>query len=183
MTTKKAQERERQRQQVLAREKRARAWKYLGALITVFSLYTSAPALITRLSINPSSSLDPADALSTPFAVSNDGNYDLHEVKYACVYIDLTLRSGSKISTPGPYGDWLGGFTTNLMATDILEPTVKRNIQCPTGGFGPITQGNIIVIVSYRPSWWPFRYQKHKHFVTARAADGSLVWLEEPMPR
>jgi hypothetical protein len=67
------------------------------------------------------------------------------------------------------------------MATDVLEPTVKQNIECPNGGFGPAIQGDIIVVVSYRPSFSPVRWQKHKHLVTARAADGSLVWLEEPM--
>jgi hypothetical protein len=152
-------------------------------LIGVPGIYVGILSALPRISVSPQSSLNPSDAFATPFGISNDGYLDLYDVKFACVLIEVDLVSGSKIVTPGPYGDKLGGFTTNSMAADVIEPTRKATITCPSPVPLAITKGDIIVSVSYRPEWLPFRRQKHIRFVTARAADGNLNWFEQPMPK
>jgi hypothetical protein len=181
MATKRQQERERQKRRELIKNR-------ILTAIAVLSLVLGLPGVLSlssRISVTPSSSLNPSDALATPFAVSNDGSLDLHRVQYTCIYVRLNFPNGGGFETPGPYKNkWLGGFTTPNLVADTLEPTVKQNIQCPSW-FGPAKAdfGDIIVVVSYRPSWWLFRYQKPKHFVAGHGADGSLMWLEEPMPK
>jgi hypothetical protein len=68
------------------------------------------------------------------------------------------------------------------MSADLTEPTGKQTITCPSMIPAAATGGKIIVSISYRPEWWPFRKQKHKHFVTAKDKDGKFVWFEQPMP-
>jgi hypothetical protein len=152
-------------------------------LIGVPGLYIGILSALPRISVSPQSSLNPSDAFATRFVISNDGYLDLYEIKFACVLIEVDLVNGSKILTPGPYGDKLGGFTTNSMAADVIEPTRKATIACPYPIPVAITKGDIIVSVSYRPEWLPFRRQTHVRFVTEKAADGNLNWFEQPMPK
>lgn len=185
MTPTKA-ELERQRLAAAAKAKRKRRlWSVVAFLIGVPGICSSVLSLLPRLGVVPQSSLDPADPFATPFAISNDGQLDLHDVRFSCVYIEINAVNRPVIQTPGPYGNKLGGFTTNTMVAELLETARKKTVTCP---FpiplpGPITKADIIVAVSYRESFLPFHQQTAVHFVTAASSDGKLSWFEQPMPK
>jgi len=96
LPTKKSLDRERARLAERAKEHRKRIYSFLGFLITAFGVYTGAISLLTRISVDLQSSLDPSNALATPFVVTNEGNLDLHKVEYACVFIHVKFASGSE---------------------------------------------------------------------------------------
>jgi hypothetical protein len=187
-------ERERVAQAKREREHRkkliGRAGKITGVLITLFGLYAGVVGLVinfqTRISISSDSAIDPANIFTAPFTVSNDGSFDLHNVSSRCIPIKvLSPSTGATIVSPGPpYPEKLGGMQYPSMSIDLLPPTGKHTFTCPmpfvkTG----ITSADIIISVSYRPSWWLWEYQVHKRFMTAHGDDKPTKWYEEPMPK
>jgi hypothetical protein len=79
-----------------------------------------------------------------------------------------------------------GGLTTPSMVADLIQPTGKQAFNCPMPFVekGHVTYGDMIIAVSYRPEWWPFRKQTLKRFATALDADRKPIrWYEQPMPK
>jgi hypothetical protein len=162
--------------------------KFFGRILVfavgIPGLYVGILSTLPRLAIHPQSSLNLSNPFATPFAISNEGYLEIHDIKASCVYLDIAGSDGSRIESIGPLSKERGGFFSNSMNTDVLEPTVPLTITCPFpfAFLGPITHANIIITVTYRPDFLPFTFQKHKHFVSATSSDGHLQWNEQPMP-
>jgi hypothetical protein len=196
---KKALERERHAQAerdrtALAESERGRRRKLVswtlsvaGGLATLFGVYASLVGLETRISMSSDAPINPSDIMSAPFIVSNDGQLDVHDVSYGCVNRKILSDIGMTIIANGPYKKiWMGGLATPTMVADLIQPTGKQAFTCPMPFVekGHVTYGDMIIAVSYRPDWWPFRRQIHKRFATALDADRKPVrWYEQPMPK
>ena len=159
----------------------------IGAIGTLLGIGTSLLALASRISMSSDSPINPSDIMSTPFVVSNDGPLDIHDVGYGCVDRKILSDTGLTIAAPGPYTKWLGGFSTPQMVADVIPPTGKQAFTCPMSALipsGHVTYGDIIIAVSYRPAWWPYKWQKLHRFATALDANRKPVrWYEQPMPK
>jgi hypothetical protein len=159
--------------------------KIMTGLVTLFGVYTGFIGLQSRISISSDSAIDPSNIFTAPFIVSNDGSLDLHNVSSRCLPIKvLSPSTGATIVSQGPYPEKLGGMQYPSMHVDLIPPTGKHTFTCPmpftkTG----ITSAEIIISVSYRPSWWPWEHQVHKRFMTAHGDDKPTRWYEEPMPK
>jgi hypothetical protein len=160
--------------------------KGVGVLITLFGIYAGWIAVKTRISMSSDSPVNPSDIMSAPFIVSNDGALNLHDVSYGCVNRKILSNTGMTIEAHGPYTRWMGGFTTPSMVADLIPPTGKQAFTCPMPFIesGHVTYGDIIIAISYRPDWWPFKRQIHKRFTTALDAERKPTrWYEQPMPK
>jgi hypothetical protein len=158
----------------------------IGIYATLFGVYASFVGLETRISMSADAPINSSDIMSAPFIVSNDGQLNVHDVTYGCIDRRILSDTGSTIIANGPYKKvWMGGFTTPSMVADIISPTDKQAFTCPMPLIpaGHVTYGDMIIAVSYRPDWWPFRKQIHKRFATALDAERKPVrWYEQPMP-
>jgi hypothetical protein len=163
-----------------------RIGKGLGVLITLFGIYTGWIAIKTRISMSSDSPVNPSDIMSAPFVVSNDGALDLHDVSYGCVNRKVLSDMGTTVIAQGPYPKWMGGFTTKSMVANLIPPTGKQAFTCPMPLIpsGHVTYGDVIIAVSYRPDWWPFKRQIQKRFATALDSQRKPIrWYEQPMPK
>jgi hypothetical protein len=183
-------ERERVAQAEREREHRKKVLRWsasiTGGLATLFGVYASFVGLQTRISMSSDSPINPSDIMSAPFIVSNDGALDVHDVSYGCVNRKILSNTGMTIITNGPFTRWMGGLTTPSMVAELIQPTGKQAFTCPMPFVerGHVTYGDMIIAVSYRPDWWPFRRQIHKRFATALDADRKPIrWYEQPMPK
>jgi hypothetical protein len=185
---------ERDRIALLAESKRARRKKVLGwggsivsGLLALFGFYASVVGLQPRISMTSDAPINQSDIMSAPFIVSNDGPLDVHDVTYGCIDRKILSDTGATIIANGPYKTvWMGGLTTPTMVADLIQPTGKQAFTCPMPFIekGHVTYGDMIIAVSYRPAFWPFRKQIHKRFATALDADRKPVrWYEQPMPK
>ena len=159
----------------------------MSALLAFFGFYASVVGLQPRISMSSDAPINPLDIMSAPFIVSNDGPLDVHDVTYGCIDRKILADNGSSVIANGPYKNvWMGGLSTQSMVADLIEPTGKQAFTCPMPFFekGQVTYGDMIIAVSYRPAFWPFRKQIHKRFATALDADRKPVrWYEQPMPK
>jgi hypothetical protein len=161
------------------------AWKIPGGLITLFGIYTGVIGLQSRISIGTDSAIDPSNVFTAPFIVSNDGSLDLHDLSYWCLPVKvLSPSTGMTLESRGPYPEKLGGMQYKSMAIDVLPATGKHTFTCPMPfAKTAVTFADIIISVSYRPSWWPFTRQVHKHFETPKGDDKPTKFFEMPMPK
>lgn len=137
------------------------------------TLYSFAPIV----SITTSSSLNPNHPFGTIFVVTNDGWLPINSVEYFCGFINVTTENNIRVQriTVGPFE-----------ATPKLRNKESHNIPCRyneinrlTGG-APVKSAEVVITVSYRPSFVIWRRTKEACFATERNFQNQLVWLHKP---
>ena len=74
------------------------SWKLIGIIALPIGLIASLLAFASRVSVSPSSPLDPSDPFSTPFFISNDGLFAIYDVKFHCYFKKVKYVEGGGIS-------------------------------------------------------------------------------------
>jgi len=183
MTKKKAPQRtrdkRRKRQEQLARKTRLRAMLApLRILIAVLAVLASLSAILSflpRISVNPVASVDPHAAFGTIFSLKNDGVTSLHNVNFSLcpgrVYEPTNNAAfiGGKISA----ADW---HFDELAPGDSVGLPFDRVFT----GF-PNALVDAVIVIRFRPDWWPLTKQRKFRFASQRAVDGTWQWKELPV--
>jgi hypothetical protein len=173
----------------------AYAWKIIVGLSVVLTIIGTIYSLSPKVSVASYSNLNPADPFTTPFIITNNSSLPLHNVSARCkvdklegvkLYeeeiecetcpiksISLTgYESGKTESIPQIES---GESSTFICSSDIpiSEDGELVNTTSTTGA-------EITIFVRYRPSWVFWHHEQRFRFVTAKNANGQLVWI--PLP-
>jgi len=186
MTTKKEEQRRRKaHKKALRQEREKRASRtslskkfILGCLSGVISILGIASAIVNllpKLSVSPSSSVDPHAAFGTIFNLKNDGIIGVHDVTFSfcpgTVYEPTTNTGviGGKMAI----GNW---------RADDLAPgdSVGLPFEQTYLGF-PNAQVDAVFVISFRPGWWPWTREQRFRFTSERSTDGTWQWKEMPV--
>lgn len=153
-----------------------------SAYVTIFGYF--AP----RISVQPIATLDPKDASSAVFAVTNESPVDLHDVAIGCRFLNFYLQyTESGIVVTKREGSEQRDAEIGMIHETVPFDAFHRTIQPKHSGtmklpFPPNTGENldIEVVVHYRPGWY-FRGRTDVfRFVSAMGADGAIHWLPHP---
>lgn len=133
--------------------------------------------LLPRLSVSPSGPINPSNASSSYFVISNDGYRPIHDVK---IHLGLGHIHYGLIHVEGNSKTYAAELCNDCSIPEI-DPTEKHAIPTflPTFEQSPLTSADITVIVYYRPDFWLWTQRRMFRFVTAQSADGHLYWMPE----
>jgi hypothetical protein len=153
----------------------------LNAVLTVIAVLGFAITLLTlfpRITVSNDAAIDPTDPFSTPFVVSNDGYLPLLSVRCWFYIKAVHLTHGSRIFESRVTTDeWT---TRRLLPTEKLSVYGGKAVRAP----GQLLDGDISIIVEYRPFLWPFTMRQiSSRFRTLKgpAPDGRLYWTHRPL--
>ncbi len=134
---------------------------------------------LPRISVIPSSSLDPSNPFATPFTVSNDGYLDVYNATIVCNL--KYVKDANENTVVGPFPVY--GQTT--LARD-LAPGFPVTVPCnfPSRGAAvlfeaPIATAKISISVQFRPAFLPWRRSRAYNFFMARDNQGQIHWFPE----
>lgn len=145
-------------------------WKALGVTLVVLGAVSQAYFFIWRVSVAPSETLPQSDPVINMFILKNEGQFSINSVEFGCVI------------NRAEYEDNLV-FTENLVGIDefnvpYLDGSGETSAACYLPGkiYPKLKTLILTVVVSYRPSFFPFRREKRFTFLARPKEDGSFVW-------
>lgn len=162
----------RRRQQMQSRPKRKYASLFvkfsLATLGVVGSVVGIGTAISSRLSIDPKSAVDPKDTFSTPFILTNNGWLPANDVEADCIY-DKIIDVNQSI--------WI-----NARESEIRVGEVKANhpvtVQCRLAqSDAPFSRADVRIVISYQPSFLPWRETETYTYTVVRGPNGTIHWL------
>ncbi len=146
------------------------------AVLAILGFLISLLTLFPRITVSNDAAIDPTDSFSTPFVVSNDGLLPLLSVRSLLYIKAVQLARGNQILN--------SNFTMDEWTTRILLPAEKltvyggRAVRAP----GQLLDGDIFIIVQYRPFFWPFTVRQFSsRFRTLKGPDERLYWTHRPL--
>lgn len=160
------------RRRVLMPQKRKYASLVLKFCLATFGLVASAfgvdSYLASRISVTPGAAIDPANTFGTPFILTNGGYLAAKDVLVDCLYdkiVDTNLNTFSEMSYSG-------------ISIDEIRANHPTTVQCRSIlSDAPWSEASIRVVVSYRPSFLPWRESETYSFHVKRGTDGTIHWL------
>jgi hypothetical protein len=142
---------------------------FLVGLIGLIAAVLGIDSYISsRISVLPESPIDPSDSFSTPFKISNDGWLTINDVQVNCHYEKVLDVHENTLSDIG-----VGGYKFKE-----LKANHPLTVQCHTVHLdSPFRTGDIIIEVSHRPSFIPWRKEERFKYHIERGSDGVLHWM------
>ncbi|MDQ3714403.1 MAG: hypothetical protein M3388_19610 [Acidobacteriota bacterium] len=153
------------------------SWKILSIVALLVGLVSSLLVFASRVSVSSSSPLNPSDPFSTPFYVSNDGLFAIYDVTFYCNFRDVTFFEGGSIS-----GISVRGSDPLIPSIEASErATTKCLLTYPDANRND--HGDIVVVVSYKPKFLPYRKERKFRFVMEQGSDKQWRWQPEPVSK
>jgi hypothetical protein len=139
----------------------------LGLAATAIGIWSAYP----RVSVTPGDLLSSTNPLSSTLTVSNDGQFGVNSVSITCAdaFIDYSehIYLGNSLfhqATDLPLGDIDGG---GHVSTQCVNPT----------RLGTPLKASMTVIVSFRPTMWPWFVKRSYYLRTLTDSDRQLHWI------
>lgn len=154
------------------------AWKLIGGFGVILGI---AVTFYPRISVKPSDSLDPNNALKTPFIITNDSFMPISNVRYSCAIKDVKTKDW-----PGVIGE--PDYSSRLVSSNLVAARMgigeSDSAICPLAGFNlhsDIVSADIAVVVQYSVPVLPINLEKIVPFTTLRDSQGRLRWIQKPI--
>lgn len=114
--------------------------------------------------------MNPQNALSTPFTISNDGYLPILNVKYDC---EIARAEGSD-----PKLTLTNSSVYNEYMVAAIWPGEKSPVSCDFLSKSlNFSRADVTVTVSYETQFLPGKWDKKFRFIGVRNTDGGLVWI------
>ena len=166
----------------MASHRRAALWRtkiakfgrrWWGVLTFCFGLIVAVPTLygyITRISVEPYSTVRSHEPLGTVFNLKNNGVFDLHNVKQTCVVVKQSYEGVDILNTQ------IKPDKPNALGLGDLPAGDTKSLSCEHSVVGASTEASIKIIITYtsRPLW--SQHTKTFQFQSVQADDGTWVW-------
>jgi len=145
----------------------------LGTLAVIGSAVGIYSYVSPRVTVGSSALLEPTKPFSAYFAITNNGNFSVHHVRYRCVILNAQDDVNTRIIV-APYG----AEPIDLRIPDI-NPSETSSVLCPFPfAFDhPVIIADVIIYVRYKPDWIPWYQEKPFRFAVAKNSNGQLTWL------
>lgn len=152
-------------------------WRVFLGVGVFLGFWSAFFSLLPSISVSPSTPSNPSAVMTTSFTLSNDGYLSLVDVKIVCGVNSINFRGGGGIQGIG--------FTTPRLAANKLEPNEKYTFSCEfiLNEDAPIVSADIVILVSYQPSFLFWRQTSKHRFITHRTSGGRLRWFHQPLSK
>jgi hypothetical protein len=143
-----------------------------GAIVAIIVLLAGGAQIYFstwRMSVTPGETLKTSDPFTTMFVLHNEGQFAMYDVTFGCLLNDVVYpnrtRAMENYVTDEPYN------------VSMLEANARTSTPCylpllPT----PPLSVELTVIVSYRPSFFPFHRTSQFRFLARPNDRGGFSW-------
>lgn len=148
----------------------SRAWELIVGASVVIGLVVAYFVFRPDVGIEPYAQLNPREAFSTEFRISNNGLLAIHNLTSECVLKDLEDSLHNRFTSSSI------GTTRGSIA--VLESKKSTTIRCPVAAPSAIVaKAEIAFTVSFRPDLWPFLLVQDHSFIGTKDSEGVIHWL------
>ena len=147
-------------------------WKIFVGLSVILTVIGSIYSFSPEVEVYPYSSLNPLDPFATPFIIKNNSYLSIYDVAFSC--------EPKNVDASASHSTFLGGETSfGKPPIPFIDTGESSKSFCffPVNFTSPITSADINILVSFRPSFIPWRQKKRFRFTTEKDINGKLVWL------
>jgi hypothetical protein len=160
----------------LARRLLKNVWAVVGVAALLLGLLRTLLAFLPHVSIEPQITLNPVNPYTTQFNIKNETIFDVHHVNAVCWPRNMASENGFSVVSFGP-------LPNVHHEIPLLGAGLSSTVDCPPvlGGIGSysgtVADANLEILVSYRPSWWPFQREERYPFATRVDVKGAVHWV------
>ena len=152
-------------------------WFIIAGLATIVSLLSF---FYPKISVSPTTSLDPQNALSAPFKIINEGHLPIYNLQYRiCPYDETMPKPGIRV-WEGPVWDLTEHRIAKLGAGEswtIMLPLQYRHKELNK----VVTKFiDVRMFIEFELKFIPKKFKYWFHFNTAKTAEGKLNWYSQP---
>lgn len=163
-------------------------WPIIAAIITIFGFAIAVSGFLARfeprISVSPSFSLNPHNALLSNFEIKNVGNTPIKNVKFAFSIKDIRTSDGLNIT---------GGanFKNRLIEANNIVPILEINegytVSFPVGGFniGPnVVFADLALVINFtHPLFSSRNIEKKFRYIASKDVDSKFHWAPQPLSK
>jgi hypothetical protein len=158
-------------------------WGLIAGIGVITGLWMFFWPKVTVTSLSP---LNPSEALSAPFIISNDGYLAIGEVRVACT-INKIVTAQKVTYLPAEKKREAARFVDLTEAAAIILPGEKYTVECPITRIlnfnSPVDLADITVVVSYKMKPIPITRKDFYRFQSKRNSKGEFVWVPQPVDK
>jgi hypothetical protein len=136
-----------------------------GTYVTVFGFW------VPRITVQHGSALDPQDASSMNFNITNQGYLTLYHVAVGCRPRNVQMRLAEN-------GARLSEIISMDNVFDQIAPMKSATVQCQP--MSVTNELDVDIMVYYRPAFYPFSQQESFRFTSHVSTDGQVHWFPRP---
>lgn len=148
----------------------------IGLLVSGGTLFVLFSELSPKLSAS-STVLDPSNAFSARFQITNNGRLSINDAAIICRFVDVhfeTIRfRGSAFMQESDFWPSIDPGETVTLPCRYRKQMIDK----------PLSSADIHVVIEFRPSWWPTRVSQHFRFIALKAENGSWLWEAQPLSK
>ncbi len=150
-------------------------WQVVIFVLGVPGLYVGVLSVLPRVSVAVGDVLQPSQPLSFPLSISNDGFLDVHSVRITCSIERLVNSEHAVIHNVTVSG------SDGTFDVGDLGPNGRATTFCTPGAFvserGHLTEGHVVVLLSFRPDFLPWHTSKAFYFRGTTGENDSFRWV------
>jgi hypothetical protein len=166
---------------------RKKIWKTILGIPAIFGFLAAIFGVVVyfnpRISVSPSFSVNPRNALLTTFVISNDGYTSIKNVKFAISIKDIKTSDGLHIN-----GDptFKGRLTEANNIVPVLRANEKYTVRFPSQfDIGSnVTSADIALVVRFTLPCLPFvPWEKMFRYIPYKDVEGKFNWAPQPLSK
>jgi hypothetical protein len=151
-------------------------WMAVVAASVLLTIIVSFKNLSPNVDVTTTQSLNLEDPLATPFLITNDSLLPIHSVE---ILFSINKIRSSRMN-----------FEVENLSLGYAVPPIpillrkeQKTFLCPpVFKFpSPIDSGDILISVTYRPSFVFWKKHQYIRFVTAKDSSGIARWYKKPL--
>jgi hypothetical protein len=143
----------------------------LGICATLIGIWSAYP----KLAVAPGDVWNNKDPLSIPLTISNNGQFEIYSAHLRCQvdYVWNTTESmgfsSLNLVEPDdlPIGELAGGGYTTTFCNNPLRIM----------GPGDQLAAQVVLVISFRPSFWPWRIERNFYLRGTSDGNGKVRWI------
>ena len=128
-----------------------------------------------QVSLHPEQTMNPGNPFTTQFTVTNEGNFEVHEVTAICLIGEVKTANN------------IEGRGFSFPPVNKYIPRLKRKqpstVECPAAlselgeDAGNVVSADILMAVFYYQAWWPGRQNENYRFEGKVDSQGIVHWI------
>ncbi|HKV36587.1 MAG TPA: hypothetical protein VJP89_19755 [Pyrinomonadaceae bacterium] len=144
-------------------------WKGIVGIVVLLAAVAQIYFSTWRMSVSPGETLKASDPLATMFVLHNEGQFAVHDIKFLCFLNRISYLDGTIVEySMGNNAEF------NVLR---LDGNGKTSTPCYVPVKAQPVSADVTIIVSYRPSFYPFEKHQNFRFVAQWKDEGGFVWV------
>jgi len=153
----------------------------LAGLVAFCGVALAVPPFLPWIEVSTDATLDPGDPFATPFIVHNASFLPIYSVRVLCHFNRIVTDP----KHTGNQWDVSGIRAVRTPFIEVIEAQSRITSECwfPLAfreAKARLIEGDIGIIVEFRPSFYPWRQTRGARFVMRKDSAGQERWFPAP---